>query len=162
MPLQMVNPQHRLAQSRRQTAGHSSAHQQSARQPRAAGKRQHIYVVQLQLRVLKHLLGKGQHTANVVAAGQLGHHAPIGLVQLNLAVQGLPQQLGHLARTGLHQSHPSFVARRLNAEHPNTHRITNPPSTSKVCPVTNRLHSLAKNSTGPATSSGVAKRRKGV
>ena len=69
MPLQVVNTQHRLAQSRRQTAGHSSPHQQSARQPWAAGKRQHIYIVQLQLRVLQHLLGQGQHTANVVAAG---------------------------------------------------------------------------------------------
>jgi hypothetical protein len=65
----------------------------------------------------QHLLGQRQHAADVVAAGQLGHHAAIGLVHVDLAVQRVRQQHGHAGVAGAHQRHAGFVARRFDAQH---------------------------------------------
>jgi hypothetical protein len=73
-------------------------------------------------RLLHDLLNQRQHTANVVSAGQLGHHPAIGLVHFNLRVKGLGQQnrpnwggtWGTLNR--FDQGHTGFIARRFNAQ----------------------------------------------
>ena len=57
------------------------------RQTRAARVGHHIHIGQRLSGLGQHLFGQRQHAANVVAAGQLWHHAAIGLVHLDLAVQ---------------------------------------------------------------------------
>ncbi|MCQ4005037.1 aminotransferase class V-fold PLP-dependent enzyme, partial [Klebsiella pneumoniae] len=63
-----------------------------------------------------HLLRERQHAADVVAAGQLRHHAAVGLVHLHLAVQGVRQQHRHARAGALHQRHAGFVAGRFDAQ----------------------------------------------
>jgi hypothetical protein len=64
----------------------------------------------------QHLAGERQHAADVVAAGQLGHHAAVGLVHLHLAVQGMRQQARHARAAGIDQRHARLVARRFDSQ----------------------------------------------
>ena len=117
MPLQVVYPQHRLAQRRAQGAGHARPHQQRPGQTGATGEGDHVKIGQSHLGIGQHLLGQRQHPANVVAAGQLRHHAAIGAVHLNLAVQTVGQQLRQATPSGhTHQGHAGFVTRRFNTQ----------------------------------------------
>ena len=101
MPLQVVHAQHRPLQRGAQRAGHARAHQQRAGQARAARVGHHIHVAQRSPGLGQHLLGQRQHAADMVAARQLGHHAAIGLVHLDLAVQGVRAQHRHPDGRGL-------------------------------------------------------------
>ena len=89
MPFQMVNAQHRFAQRRAQGTGHARAHQQGTRQAGAPGVGHHIHLGQSFFGLRQDLTRERNDTANVVAAGQLRHHAAIGLVHGNLAVQSV-------------------------------------------------------------------------
>ena len=86
MPLQVVHPQHWFIQRSPQGAGQTRTHQQRTGQAGAPGVRHHVHVGQPTARLGQYRLGQRQHTPDMVAAGQLGHHTTIGLVHLDLAV----------------------------------------------------------------------------
>ena len=111
MPFEVVHAQHRLAQRRGQRAGHARAHQQRPGQTWAACIGHHIDVGQSGARFGQDLARERQHAADVVAAGQLGHHTAIGLVHVDLAVKRVRQQARQGLARGLHQSHAGLVAR---------------------------------------------------
>ena len=117
MPFQVVHAQNRLAQGRTQRTSHTGPHQQGPRQARPTGEGHHIHVLQRLARCLQHLLGQRQHATNMVAAGQLRHHATIGLVHLDLAVKRMRQQHRQVRPTDPYQRHPGFVTRGLNTQH---------------------------------------------
>ena len=119
----MVHTQNGFAQSSAQRAGHTRTHQQGTRQTRSPREAHHVHVFQTAFGLGQYLLGQWKHTANVVAAGQLGHHATVGLVHVDLAVQRMRQQCGHTRLVHFHQRHTGFVAGRLDAQHQTrTHR----------------------------------------
>ena len=95
MPFEVVHAQHGLVERRTQRAGHASPHQQRPCQARPPGVGHHIHISKALARFGQNGLGQGQHTADMVAAGQLGHHAAIRLVHVDLAVQRMRQQGGH-------------------------------------------------------------------
>ena len=64
-------------------------------QARPAGVSHHVHICQALACFGHHGLGEREHPADMVAAGQLGHHAAIRLVHLDLAVQRMRQQGGH-------------------------------------------------------------------
>ena len=117
MPFQVVHTHHRLAQTGGQRAGHASPHQQRTGQPRATRVSHHVQVRQSAAGLNHHFGNQRQHAANVVTAGKLRHHTAIGLVHLDLAVQGMRQQHRHTCAGGIYQRHAGFVARRLDAQH---------------------------------------------
>jgi hypothetical protein len=65
----------------------------------------------------QNLVHQRQHTANVIAAGQFWHHAPIGLMHLDLAVQGVRKQARRAGQPCIHQGDTSFVAGRLDTQY---------------------------------------------
>jgi hypothetical protein len=83
---EVVHAQHRLAQRRAQRAGHARAHQQRAGQAGAPGVGDHVDIAQ-RSRPRPAPVRQRQHAADVVAAGQFRHHAAVGLVHGDLAVQ---------------------------------------------------------------------------
>lgn len=109
MPLKMMHTQGRLTQRRRQRAGHASADQQRTRQARPSGVGNHIDIGQGALRALHDFLRQRQHAPDMVAAGQLRHHAAIGLVHGDLAVQSVREQTGNRAAVGIDQRHACFI-----------------------------------------------------
>jgi len=117
MPFQVVHAQHRLVQRRAQRASHASTHQQRTGQPWPARERHHIHILQGLAGCGQHLMGQRQHAANMVAAGQFGHHAAIGLVHLDLAVQRMRQQHRQIVATHPHQCHPGFITGGLDSQH---------------------------------------------
>ena len=86
------------------------------RGPGLAGARvsHHIHLRQAATRLCHHLLRQGQYTADVVAAGQFGYHATIGLVHGDLAVQRMRQQARHADAAGIHQRHAGFITTRFD------------------------------------------------
>ena len=122
MPFQVMDTQQGLVPSRGQTSGHPCPDQQSTRQSGAARERHHINLCGLNTRLVQNGLRQGNDPANVVSAGQLGHHPAIGLVHFNLRVKGLGQQSGPCGRdagfrfSGFDQGHAGFIARRFNAQ----------------------------------------------
>jgi hypothetical protein len=60
-----------------------------------------------------------QHAAYVVAAGQFGHHAAIGLVHVDLAEQRVRQQARHAAALGTRQRNACFIA----SDSKNSHEV---------------------------------------
>ncbi|MNV49121.1 hypothetical protein D3C71_1410640 [compost metagenome] len=122
MAFKVMNAKHGFIECRSHGAGHTRTHQQSTRQARPACEGDGIDVIQRAASVLQHLFGQGQHTADVVAAGQLRHHTAIGAVHFDLAVERMAQQLRHsatLLRT--HQGHTRFIARRFDSQNQQTH-----------------------------------------
>ena len=89
MPFQVVHAQYRFVQRRTQRTCHACANQQRARQAWPACKCHHIHILQSFARILHDLFRQRQHAANMVTTGQLGHHAAIRTVHINLAVQGM-------------------------------------------------------------------------
>ena len=121
MAFQVVHPQHRNVQRRAQRTGHAGADQQRARQAGAARVGHHIHGVQMFTGFVQHGLRQRQHAADMVAAGKLRHHAAIGLVHVDLAVQGMGQQPRHAAALDTHQGHAGFVTGRFDAQDQLTH-----------------------------------------
>ena len=117
MPLQVVHAQHRLAQRSPQRACHASTHQQGPGETRPPGEGHHIHLGQRTPGLRQDLGTKRQHASNMVATGQLRHHTAVGLVHLNLAVQGLRQQHWRLLTLRRDQCDPRFVTGRLDPEH---------------------------------------------
>jgi hypothetical protein len=89
-----------------------------ARPPgRATGVGDGVHRRQRQAGLGQHRVGQREHAADVVAAGQLGHHAAIGLVHLDLAVQRLAQAGAawrcHWRRPGPHRFRHRKIRRSL-------------------------------------------------
>ena len=116
MPLQVVHAQHRTIQRCTQRTGNASSHQQGACQPGSARKRYQINSRQGLLRLDKNLFCQGQYAADVVPAGQFGHHTAVGLMHGHLAVQGVGQQHRDAGRPAAHQRNARFITRRLNSK----------------------------------------------
>ena len=116
MTFKVVNADHRLAQRSRQRTGHACAHQQGTGKARTPGVGHHIDIAEHETGTHHHLAGERQHAADVVTAGQFRHHAAIGLVHLDLAVQGMCEQTRPARVPGLGQSHAGFVAGRFNPQ----------------------------------------------
>ena len=117
MAFQVVYAQHRFVQRQPQSASDARTHQQRTGQTGATGEGDHVKIGQSHLGIGQHLLGQRQHPANVVATGQLRHHAAIGAVHFNLAVQPVGQQLRQATPSGhTHQGHAGFVTRRFNTQ----------------------------------------------
>ena len=115
MALQMMHAQHRLSECGRQRTGDASADQQRARQARPARVGHHVDIGQRTLRFLHHFPRQRQYAPDMVAAGQFGHDAAIGLVHGDLAMQGMRQQARHAVCAGIDQRHAGFVATRFNS-----------------------------------------------
>ena len=82
-----------------------------------------------------HGLGEREHPADMVAAGQLGHHAAIRLVHLDLAVQRMRQQGGHShPASRADQRHAGFIARRFNTQDQQAHAPSVKPGARTATP----------------------------
>jgi hypothetical protein len=88
----------------------------STGQPGSAGIGDHVDLVERAIGRLQNLPGQRQYAPDVVAAGQFRHHAAIGLVHVDLAVQGMGQQCRNPVAMRLHQSDTGFVAGRLDSQ----------------------------------------------
>ena len=69
----------------------SPANQQGTGQARAPRESHHINLIGLNPRLIQDRLDQWDHSANVVAAGQLRNHATISLVHFNLRMKGMGQ-----------------------------------------------------------------------
>ena len=70
---------------------------------------------------LQHLAGQRRHAPDVVARGQLRHHAPVFLVHGDLGVQGVRQQ----SAFGADGRDAGFIARAFKAENNHGGRVYN-------------------------------------
>ena len=111
-----MHAQYRFAERHAQRARHPGAHQQRAGQARTARVGHYIDLVETAPSFGEYGIGQRQHAPDVVPAGQFGHHAAIGLVHVDLAVQRVRQQDGGCARTHVDQRNAGFVAGRFDAE----------------------------------------------
>ena len=122
MAFEVVHAQHRLVQRGCHGTGCTGADQQSPGKTGSARKGNHIDIFELLPGFGQHLLGQRQHTANMVTAGKLGHHAAIGAVHFNLAVQRMTQQGRHtLTVRRAHQGHTGFITRGFDSQDQQTH-----------------------------------------
>ncbi|MCY1532759.1 hypothetical protein D9M68_680480 [compost metagenome] len=110
MPFEVMHPQHRLAQRHAERAGHAGAHEQRAGQAGPARVGHHVELGQRAPGLGHDGFGERQHAADVVAAGQLGHHAAVGLVHGDLAVQRVRTQQRQRVAVRLDQRHAGLVA----------------------------------------------------
>ena len=117
VPFQVVHAQRRLAQRGRQGHRHAGTDQQRTGQPRPARVGHQVDVLQGATGVGQHLARQRQHAADVVARGQFGHHAAVGLVHVHLAVQRLRQQLWNALACRVDQRDAGLVAGALDAQH---------------------------------------------
>ena len=95
MAFKMVHTQNRLVQRCPQGARHARTNQQSSGQAGAPRVGNHINLGKRAARSSQHLLGKRQHSPNVVTAGQFGHYTTESLVHFYLAIQRVCQQVWH-------------------------------------------------------------------
>ena len=115
MPFQVMHPHHGLAKGCRQRTGYASTHQQRTGQTRPTCVGDRIHVSQRFLRLRHHLTRQRHDPADVVTAGQLGHHPTIGLVHVYLAVQRVGQQARHVMARRVHQRYTCFITTRFKS-----------------------------------------------
>lgn len=122
MTFQVMHAEHGLVQRSGHGTGGTRSHQQGSGKAGTARESNHIHVVELFSRIGQHSLGQRQHAADMVATGQLRHHAAISLVHFNLAVQGMAEQGGYaLSIRHSHQGHAGFIAGGFDSEDQQTH-----------------------------------------
>ncbi|MNS94906.1 hypothetical protein D3C72_1291380 [compost metagenome] len=109
---QVVHADHRHVQRKAQRIGHRGADQQRAGKARALGEGDGVDVLAGAAGIGQHLFEQRQHTADMVARGEFGHHAPIVAVHGDLRVQRMREQAG----LGVVEGQPGFVAGRFDAE----------------------------------------------
>jgi hypothetical protein len=93
--------------------GEGGAHQQSSGQTRTGRVAHPGEIVNISLCLPKHLSRQRDEAPDMVARGELGHHAPVGLVHGDLRmdrVRGEPPGRGVVERDA------GFVTRRLDPE----------------------------------------------
>ena len=123
VPLQVVHAQSRLAQTGRQRAGQARPDQQRTGQARPPGVGHPVDLAQIERRLLEHLLNQRQGPANMVTTGQLRHDTAIGLMQIDLAVQGLRLEHGKPSATGIDHSDSGFITARLDSQDNHGQRV---------------------------------------
>ena len=116
MAFEVVHADHRSVQREAQGARHARAHEQRTGQPRPSGVGHRVHGRQRQGGLGQHGVGQRQHATDVVSAGKLGHHAAIGLVHLDLAVQRVTEQARCGVAAGIDQRHAGFVTRRFDSQ----------------------------------------------
>mmetsp|Transcript_21951 Transcript_21951/g.86052 ORF Transcript_21951/g.86052 Transcript_21951/m.86052 type:complete len:368 (+) Transcript_21951:1441-2544(+) len=116
MPFEVMDRQRRHVERCGQRHRHTRTDEQRASQARALGVGNQIHVAQREARLGQHLARQRQHAAHMVARGELGHDATIGLVHRDLAVQRLRDQPRRLPTLDLDERHPGLVAGRLEPE----------------------------------------------
>ena len=92
MPFHVMHGHGRHIQGPRQSACTGGSDQQRADQSWAGCVRDAINISALQLGLIKTVLQQGPQFSNVISAGQLGHHAAVLGMQIDLAVQGMRKQ----------------------------------------------------------------------
>ncbi len=112
MAFQVVHAEHRLVQRQAQAAGDRGAHQQGPGQARALGVGDRVDVGERHVGLGQRLLQQGDGAPDMVARGQLRHHAAVLLVHGDLGMQGVGEQ----AALGVVQGEAGFIAGRFNAE----------------------------------------------
>ena len=91
----MVHGHRRPPQRQAQGGGETRTHQQGTGQPRTLRVGHQVDVATAQPGLGEHLAREGNDSSDVIARGQFGHHAPVGLVHVGLAVQDVRQEPGH-------------------------------------------------------------------
>ena len=112
MAFQMMYRHHRFAQRKRQRVGIAGTGQQRTAQAGALGEGDGIDVAVADTGFFQTGLGKRHQAADVVATGQLRHHAAVFGVHGHLGVQLVADQ----AACGVVQRDTGFVAGRFDAE----------------------------------------------
>ncbi len=85
MPFHMMHTNRRYAPGERQRLRAGGPDQQRADQSWAGGIRDRIDLRSITLGIGKHLAKQRQHALDVIARGELGHHAAIDAMQVDLA-----------------------------------------------------------------------------
>ena len=152
MPFKVMHAHGGLAQCGSQRTGNACAHQQCARQAGAARKGHHIHIRQGFVRVFHDLPTQGQRTPNVVATGQLRHHAAISLVHVNLTVQRMRQQLGYAGARRIHQRHTRFITTRFKSQYKHAASVGDPLPNSWRSVIRRTRRSYAKDPKVQATA----------
>jgi hypothetical protein len=111
--LHVVHADRRHAPGPRQAAAHAGPHQQRPDQPGPGRVGHPVECLGRRAGLFKHLFYQRKQLADVVAGGELRHHAAELGMQLHLAVQGVRQQ----AALGVEHGHPGLVTGGLDAEH---------------------------------------------
>ena len=113
VPLHMVHRHRRQAPAVGQAAADAGAHQQRPGQPRAGGERHTVELLRGSAGLAHHLAHQRQQPAHMVAAGQLRHHAAVGGMHVDLAVQRLAEQ----ALFGVEDGHAGLVTAGFDAQY---------------------------------------------
>ena len=100
----------------REAVGERGAHQQGAGQPRALGVADAVNSLNFLLAASRTRRVSGHEPADVVARGELGHHAAVGLVHRHLRVHGVRQQAPRRA--------PSYRATPVSSQEVSMPRIS--------------------------------------
>ena len=116
MPFQVMNGQRGHIQRGSQRHRNAGADEQRAREAGALRVSDQVHVLQRQAALRQHLARQRQHAAHVVARGQFGHDATVGLMHHDLAVQRLGEQPWRRITFHLNKRNPSLVAGRLETE----------------------------------------------
>ena len=112
----MVHAHDGFAQTRSQRRRKTRPREQSARQTGAARVANGIDLRQRFAACRQHLAQQRHQALQVVAAGQLGHHAAIGLVHGHLAVQRVGQQHGRASLLHIYQGNAGLITRGFKAQ----------------------------------------------
>ncbi len=105
-----MHRQHRAAPGETQSVRHATAHHQGANQARPGGIGDDVRFFDPGL--VQHPPDQRQQAAHVIAGGDLRHHAAVGRVQVDLAMQRMGDEaLGHVV-----QRHARLIAAGFDAE----------------------------------------------
>ena len=120
MAFQVVDAYGRQAARPGQRLRHAGAHQQRPGQA-GSGRSHRADVGHADAGFLEHLAGQRRHAPDMVARGQLRHHAPVFLVHGDLGVQGVRQQSAFSADG----RDAGFIAGAFKAENNHGGRVYN-------------------------------------
>lgn len=118
MPFKVVHANDGFAKRKRERTGHARAHEQGARETGAAGVGHGVHAAQVLAGLAEDLLGQGDDAADVIAAGEFGHHAAVIGMHGDLGVQGMGEQARGGPALPFDQGDAGFVTRRFNAQDP--------------------------------------------
>ena len=92
VPFHVMNGQGGDAEGQGEAAPEGRPHQQGAHEPGAGGIGHAIEIIELPAGLGQHAFKERQEATAVVPAGELGHHAAVGGVEVDLAVEGVSDQ----------------------------------------------------------------------
>ena len=113
VPFHVMNRQGGNAQGEGQTATKGGPHQQGAHKPGPGGIGHAIEIVELPAGLGQHAFEERQKTTAVVPAGELRHHAAIGGVEVNLAME----RVGDESAFRIEERETRLVAGAFDAKH---------------------------------------------